>query len=64
MDNIIKFSEYIKPIEMQEDPIAKFVHDYLLPWAEEHGIDINTPLFKHQGATIMTCLQGMLIDVQ
>lgn len=59
-DNIINFPT--KSQEPEEDPVILFIQDYLLPWAEENGLDINSGKFRLNGATIMTCLQGMLLD--
>jgi hypothetical protein len=46
----------------QGDPILEFIQDHLLPWAYENGIDVSSMQFKLNGATIMTCLQGMLLN--
>lgn len=73
MDNVVEFASYTKPLTEEEevqiavqleddDPIGVFIHDFLLPWAEEYGINTSTDRFKIQGATIMTCLQGILLD--
>lgn len=65
MDNVVElFSKKIQE-EEQADPhaqVMEFVHEYLIPWALENGLDINSMRFKLNGATIMTCLQGMLLD--
>lgn len=74
MDNVVDFASYTRPMEEDgdevqiaveledDDPIGVFIHDLFLPWAEEYGIDTSTDRFKIQGATIMTCLQGILLD--
>lgn len=48
--------------EASSDPVLEFIHHHLLPWAEENHIDISSMQFKLNGATIMTCLQGMLLN--
>jgi hypothetical protein len=63
MDNVIAFPT--KTNEHDEDagdPVTDFIHYHLIPWAIETGLDINSNKFKLNGATIMTCLQGMLLD--
>lgn len=60
MDNVVSFPGR-KPVE-DYDPVGDFIAIHLLPWAIEHGLDINSMQFKLNGATIMTCLQGMLLD--
>jgi hypothetical protein len=65
MDNVIEFSSRTSPSKeptAKEDPATAFVRDHLLPWATENGIDIQSMKFKLNGATIMTCIQGMLLD--
>lgn len=60
MDNIIEF-----PTNRQEskgDPVIDFILKHLIPWAMEQGLDIQSAKFRLNGATIMTCLQGMLLD--
>lgn len=63
MDNIIEFpTRVIKEEEEEVDLSLNFIQDYLIPWATESGLDINSMKFKLNGATIMTCIQGMLLD--
>ena len=60
MDNVIEFpSRQEEPIG---DPVIEFIQECLLPWAMENDIDVHSMKFKLNGATIMTCLQGMLLD--
>jgi hypothetical protein len=59
-DNIINFPS--KSQEPEEDPVILFIQDCLLPWAQENGLDIDSGKFRFNAATIMTCLQGMLLD--
>ncbi len=59
MDNVIAF-EKRKP-EEELDPVYNFVFNILIPWAEENGVDTSSQEFKFDAATIMTCLQGMLL---
>lgn len=61
MDNVIAFPTKTN-IEDDGDPVAKFIHEHLIPWAIDEGLDIYSTKFKLNGATIMTCLQGMLLD--
>ena len=61
MDNVVELFGK-KPQEEEVDPVLEFVQDYLIPWAIDNGLDINSMKFKLNGATIMTCLQGMLLD--
>lgn len=65
MDNIIEFAMKAKPQKEavpKEDPVVAFIRDHLLPWAIENGLDVESRKFKLNGATIMTCVQGMLLD--
>lgn len=64
MDNVFEFPNVKSLRETQKtgDPILEFIRDHLLPWALENGIDVSSMQFKLNGATIMTCLQGMLLD--
>lgn len=60
MSNVVKF-----PFPEQQDssdPAMEFIRDELLPWAVENNLDINSQKFKLNAATIMSCLQGMLLD--
>lgn len=61
MDNVVEFKK--KPEPKKEDPSIVFVRDHLVPWAVENKIDVSSSSFKHYGATIMSCIQGMLINV-
>lgn len=60
MDNVIEFPG-AKPAK-SIDPALDFVQDLLIPWATRNGIDVQSQKFKLNGATIMTCIQGMLLD--
>ena len=60
MDNVVELFGR-KPLE-ETDPVMDFIQEYLIPWAIENRLDINSMKFKLNGATIMTCLQGMLLD--
>jgi hypothetical protein len=62
MDNVIAFPTKTNDEEDHGDPVTDFIHYHLIPWAIETGLDINSAKFKLNGATIMTCLQGMLLD--
>jgi hypothetical protein len=63
-DNVVElFGKNPKIAIVDEvDPVLSFVQDQLIPWAIDNGLDINSMKFKLNGATIMTCLQGMLLD--
>ena len=61
MDNIIELFGK-KPVEESTDPVLDFIQEHLIPWATTNGIDIYSQKFKLNGATIMTCVQGMLLD--
>ena len=61
VDNIIEFPTRAAA-EEPSDPVLDFVHENLIPWAIENNLDIYSMKFKLNGATIMTCLQGMLLD--
>jgi hypothetical protein len=60
MDNVFEFPNV--KVQPQGDPILEFIRDHLLPWAYDNGIDTSSMQFKLNGATIMTCLQGMLLN--
>ena len=59
-NNVFEFPK-IKVVE-EEDPVREFIFENLMPWAEENYIDISSMQFKLNAATIMTCLQGMLLN--
>ena len=63
-DNVVKlFGDNPNVAIVDEiDPVLQFVQESLIPWAIDNGLDINSMKFKLNGATIMTCLQGMLLD--
>ena len=61
MDNVVELFGK-KPQEEEIDPVLSFVQNQLIPWAIDNGLDIDSMKFKLNGATIMTCLQGMLLD--
>lgn len=60
MDNVVEL--FGKKPEEEIDPVLDFVQEHLIPWAIDNGLDIDSMKFKLNGATIMTCLQGMLLD--
>lgn len=60
MDNIIEFPTRV--VKEEVDPSLNFIQNHLIPWATENGLDIDSMKFKLNGATIMTCIQGMLLD--
>lgn len=64
MDNVIELFGKSPAVATKDevDPVLDFVQEQLIPWAIENGLDINSMKFKLNGATIMTCLQGMLLD--
>jgi len=64
MDNVIEFGSFkgTKEVEETRDQSSIFVSDYLIPWARSCGIDTSSQKFKLNGATIMSCVQGMLLD--
>jgi hypothetical protein len=59
-DNVIEL--FGRKSEEKVDPVLDFVQEHLIPWAIDNRLDINSMKFKLNGATIMTCLQGMLLD--
>jgi hypothetical protein len=63
-DNVVKLfgSNPTVAIVDEIDPVLEFVQEQLIPWAIDNGLDIDSMKFKLNGATIMTCLQGMLLD--
>lgn len=61
-NNVIEFPTRVPAKEEEVDLSLNFIQDYLIPWATESGLDINSMKFKLNGATIMTCIQGMLLD--
>lgn len=60
MDNVIEFPGVKAP--EKKDPVLDFIQELLIPWATANGIDVQSQKFKLNGATIMTCVQGMLLD--
>lgn len=62
MDNVVELFGKKPQQEEEKDPVLDFVQENLIPWAIENGLDITSMKFKLNGATIMTCLQGMLLD--
>ena len=50
------------PKKDESDPVLDFIQDIFIPWAVDNELDINSMKFKLNAATIMTCLQGMLLD--
>lgn len=61
MDNVIEFPSSSRE-EEKGDPVVDFILNNLIPWAMEQGLDTQSARFRLNGATIMTCLQGMLLD--
>lgn len=63
-DNVVElFGNNPKQASVDEiDPVLNFVQELLIPWAIDNDLDIDSMKFKLNGATIMTCLQGMLLD--
>jgi hypothetical protein len=62
MDNVIEFPGVETAEKAAKDPVLDFIQDLLIPWATANGIDVQSQKFKLNGATIMTCVQGMLLD--
>lgn len=60
--NIVEFRPKVAEVVEEYDPVVDFVHNNLLPWAMNNNLDIHSMKFKLNGATIMACLQGMLLD--
>jgi hypothetical protein len=63
-DNVVKLFGNNPTVAIVDeiDPVLEFVQEQLIPWAIDNGLDIDSMKFKLNGATIMTCLQGMLLD--
>lgn len=62
MDNVISFPSKEEIVKSKGDPVIEFVSEHLIPWAIENGLDVSSKQFRLNGATIMTCLQGMLLN--
>lgn len=63
MDNVINLFAAKEAAEPASgDPALDFIRNHLMPWAAKHGVDTSSQKFKLNGATIMTCVQGMLLD--
>lgn len=62
MGNVVQLRSQKTPETIRE-PVEDFIQNELMIWAERQGIDINSRKFKYSAACIMTCLQGMLLDV-
>jgi hypothetical protein len=62
VSNVIEFPGKVVKQEEEDDPVTDFIFECLIPWAIENNLDIQSARFKLNGATIMTCLQGMLLD--
>lgn len=60
-NNIINFPT--RKVEEELDPVHEFINSKLMDWAIENGIDTSTRKFKYSAAGIMTCMQGMLLEV-
>lgn len=60
-DNVVDMFSH-RNTTAKEDPSLVFIRDHLLPWALENNLDVESTKFKLNGATIMTCIQGMLLD--
>lgn len=61
MDNVVELFAN-KPKVEESNPVLDFVQEHLIPWALENHLDVDSMKFKLNGATIMACLQGMLLD--
>jgi hypothetical protein len=63
-DNVVKLfgNNPTVGIVDEVDPVLNFIQDIFIPWAIDNELDINSMKFKLNAATIMTCLQGMLLD--
>jgi len=63
-DNVVElFGKNPTVVVVDEiDPVLNFIQDIFIPWAIDNELDINSMKFKLNAATIMTCLQGMLLD--
>lgn len=62
MGNVVSLFSSRLVIEDKEDPVMEFVNDYLVPWALEYSVDIESMNFKLNAAGIMTMLQGILLE--
>lgn len=60
--NIVEFRPKVAEVVEEYDPVVDFVHNNLLPWAMNNNLDIHSMKFKLNGATIMSLLQGMLLQ--
>lgn len=64
MGNVVDFgtTRGTQKLEETRSDGTNFVSEHLIPWALENGIDIFSHKFKVNGATILTCIQGMLLN--
>jgi hypothetical protein len=62
MDNVLTFPTASKKAEPVSNPAMDYVSESLIPWAEFNNIDTSSMQFKLNAATILTCLQGMLLN--
>ncbi len=62
MGNVVELWANKVEEKSPEDKGTEFLTNYLIPWASENGLDINSMKFKLNGTTILTCIQGMLLD--
>ncbi len=63
-DNVVELFGKKPPLTVldEADPVLDFIQELFIPWAIDNELDINSMKFKLNAATIMTCLQGMLLD--
>ena len=62
MDNVLTFPSASKKAEPVSSPEMDYITESLIPWAEFNNIDTSSMQFKLNAATILTCLQGMLLN--
>lgn len=64
MGNVVDFGATRGEIKTEEVKSGgdNFVSEYLIPWAIENGVDVHSQKFRVNGATILTCIQGMLLN--
>jgi hypothetical protein len=64
MGNVVEFG-VTKADAAKNDIYSRsdsFTSDHLIPWAISQGIDVHSKKFQINGATIVSCIQGMLLD--
>lgn len=64
MGNVVDFGSArgTQEVATSNDKAQVFLLEHLIPWAEASGIDTKSQKFQINGATILTCIQGMLLD--